>query len=394
MFIFFHVNFVLRLKLLILWINLIKKILNSLHKQQKIVNFTKKMKKIDYLIVGQGIAGTVLSYSLLQANKKILLADPNLPNSSQVAAGMFNPITGNKMNKTWLADDIFPYLHQFYAQLENLLKVNFLHSKPIYRPFDSIEKQNYWISNSVDVSHYVNHNFPKNKYNYLLNNHFGGLEILQGGNIDTKILLKNYQDFLRKNDFFVETEVLENDLIFEKNKVIWKDIEAEKVIFCRGFTEKDSELFDFLPFQPAKGEILTVYLPNLKSDSILNKNVWILPIGNDFYKIGSTYEWIDLSFTPTKIARAHILSEANKMIEILEQDVVNQEVGVRPATQDRRPFLGFHKEFPQIGIFNGLGTKGISLAPFMAKIFVNCLVLGQKIDTLLDIQRPFRKYSP
>jgi glycine/D-amino acid oxidase-like deaminating enzyme len=321
------------------------------------------------------------------------VADPNLLNSSQVAAGMFNPITGNRMNKTWLADQIFPFLHQFYRQLEKLLKVCFLYPRPIYRPFDSIEKQNFWISQSTDMTDFVNHNFPKEKYNSLINNDFGGIEILQGGNIDTEILLKNYQKFLRENNFFIETEILEKDLIFEKNKVFWKDIEAEKIIFCRGFREKDSNLFSFLPFQCAKGEILTVHLPNLKLDSILNKNMWILPIGNDLYKMGSTYEWEELNFEITPQARQHILEETNKMLKIYATEVVFQQAGVRPATKDRRPFLGFHKEFSQVGIFNGLGTKGISLAPFMAKSFANSLVSDQKLDSLIDIQRFLGKYN-
>lgn len=69
---------------------------------------SESMAEFDYLIVGQGIAGTLLTHFLLKKNKKFLVADLYNPNSaSSVAAGLFNPVTGRRLVKTWKADSIF-----------------------------------------------------------------------------------------------------------------------------------------------------------------------------------------------------------------------------------------------------------------------------------------------
>ena len=59
---------------------------------------------LDYLIVGMGLAGSALAYFLSKNGKKIALIDNNIDQtSSKIAAGLYNPITGRKMVKTWMA---------------------------------------------------------------------------------------------------------------------------------------------------------------------------------------------------------------------------------------------------------------------------------------------------
>src|SRR5690554_6593820 len=107
--------------------------------------------EVDFLLVGQGIAGTVLSYRLIEAGKKVHVVDMAEENNcSRVAAGLYNPVTGRKMVKTWLADQIFPEIEPFYQELEETLNAKFIYSRPVYRPFSSIEEQNEWMGKSSD----------------------------------------------------------------------------------------------------------------------------------------------------------------------------------------------------------------------------------------------------
>ena len=86
--------------------------------------------KVDYLIVGQGLAGTTLAFHLLKSNKKIfILDDCDSTSSSRVAAGLFNPITGKRNVKTWKADILFPYMKNFYRELEDFLGIKFLSAR-------------------------------------------------------------------------------------------------------------------------------------------------------------------------------------------------------------------------------------------------------------------------
>src|SRR5690554_1654655 len=107
--------------------------------------------EVDFLLVGQGIAGTALSYRLLESGKKVHIVDAAEENDcSRVAAGLYNPVTGRKMVKTWFADHIFPEIEPFYHGLEETLKTKFIYNRPIYRPFSSIEEQNEWMGKSGD----------------------------------------------------------------------------------------------------------------------------------------------------------------------------------------------------------------------------------------------------
>jgi glycine/D-amino acid oxidase-like deaminating enzyme len=45
---------------------------------------------------------------------------------------------------------------------------------------------------------------------------------------------------------------------------------------------------------------------------------------------------------------------------------------------------------PQVGVFNGLGTKGVSLAPYFAHQFAELLVNGSEIEEEVQIGRYFK----
>ena len=102
------------------------------------------MKRAEYLIVGMGIAGASLAIELISRNKRILVTDNYDPNSaSRVAAGMFNPVTSKVRNFTWMADQLFPYLDNFYRSAEKLGNILATIARIINRVVRIFSKKNY-----------------------------------------------------------------------------------------------------------------------------------------------------------------------------------------------------------------------------------------------------------
>jgi glycine oxidase len=347
------------------------------------------MQQYDYLIIGQGLAGSTLAIKLLQEGKRILVIDNQYSkSSSRVAAGLFNPITGKQFSKTWKADVIFPFLFDFYKQAEKLLEANFFHPIPIYRPFESIEKQNANLAYKNDelYQHYINQLTNTEIYNKTVYNDFGGIELLQSGYVNTLTYIESAKKYLVQKEAFLETEFIENELVIKDNKIIYRDLYAEKIVFCRGYKDATSSLWSFLPFRAVKGEILYTQFIGGSYEKIINRGCWILPTSQDFYKVGATYHWEVLDETPSMEAR-HELVEKLEKLSRLPYKIIDQIAGVRPASQDRKPFLGQHPQHGHVYIFNGFGTKGVSLIPYFAAHFAKFLTEKHPLLTEVDVKR-------
>lgn len=343
----------------------------------------------DFLIVGQGVAGSVLAWTLDQRGCSVLLADdPGLPSASAVAAGIVNPLTGRKLVRTWKANELFPFLHQFYSGIEQQLKVRFFHPKTIYRPFRSVREQTDYLALTADPSirPYVAEAVDNQLYSDCIRNPFGGLEVTQGGWLDlTEFVrvIKGY--FMRKNGYF-EGRVDLDDLNIKENKVVWKDIDITKVIFCDGVLARENPLFSYLPYAPVKGQILTAVAETYSIEAIVNQGIFILPVRPGLIRIGATYSWDDLDWQTTDDGRQFLESKVGQILNVPYR-VVTQQAGIRPSTKDRRPFIGLHPAHPAVGIFGGMGTKGVSLAPYLAAQFSRHLLDGEDLAPEANISR-------
>ncbi|MBL4656039.1 MAG: FAD-binding oxidoreductase [Bacteroidia bacterium] len=352
------------------------------------------MKAVDYLIVGQGIAGTLLSYFLIQSNKKVLVIDNGQNTTSKIAGGIINPVTGRRLVKTWKADTLIPFAKETYLKLENELETKFLKELSILKVFSSVKEQNDWLAKfeTEEMQDYMESSplFVSSQthsdYEDKIQLPFGYGEIKGGMHVNMSTLLKNYQDYLIKNDAFIEDNYDYNEMIITANGVEWKNIQAKCVIFCEGVSTKQNPYFNWLPFVPAKGEILVVKIPELKMNEMINKGIFILPVGDDLYKVGSTFDWDDLSNDPTDKAKTDLIEKLDDLLKV-NYEIIDHKAGVRPTVKDRRPFIGLHPNHPQLGVFNGMGTKGALLAPFFAKHFVDFLENNGVLDKEVCIKR-------
>ncbi len=345
-------------------------------------------KKIDYIIVGQGIAGTTLAYTLLKNNHKILVIDSQNPqSSSRVAAGLFNPITGKRMLKTWQADVLFPFFFDFYQELEAVLQASFFHPLPMYRPFHSVHQQNAWLTESAETENlaYISSQQVPESLQKQINAPLGGLVLQKTGYLNLSVLLSHFRQFLQEKEAFSGNVLEDTEVSFENDKVRWQDYEAKKIIFCRGFEDSKSVFFQDLPFAPTRGEILDLTLP-IDFQWIVNKKCWVIPLGEGKHWVGSSYDKKVLNTTPTEWGKRSILERFEKLTT-LKFEVLNHRAAVRPTTADRRLLVGINPDYQQVTIFNGLGTKGVSQAPYFAQQFYEFLEHGKPLLPEIDIQR-------
>ena len=346
----------------------------------------------DYLLVGQGIAGTVLGHTLLEKGSKIVVLNDEDPSSaSKVAAGLYNPVTGKRMAKTWRAAELFPFMENFYQHFEEIYSCKILFPKPIYKPFATIEEQNTWLS-SHEGEIFINTELPKDKYNEYLHTTFGGFETKNSGHVDVPEMLLNFRKKLATGNNSIEEKFDSAKLKLTDDGIEYGNISAKKIIFCEGMRAMINPLFSWLPFVPSKGEILKVRLEHFTDEVIFNKQVFIIPLGNNTFRVGSTYKWEYESSEPTEEGKAELTEKLSQMIK-KPFEIMQHNGGIRPSIRDRKPIIGFHPSTKFIGIFNGLGTKGVSLAPFFANAFAELLLNNKQLDKDVNIERFYSLYS-
>lgn len=353
---------------------------------------------IDYIIVGQGIAGTCLSYQLLKKQKKVVVVDNSLAeSSSKVAAGICNPITGKRFQKTWRADEIFPYLKNFYAELESLLQCRFFYEMPVHRIFHSIYEQNLLAgrASAEEWKDYLDLQAKDTNLEQLLDQPLGGWETRQSYRIDVALLLEKYRGYLKEKESYLTGKIKYEEIHTDSEGVEWNGFKAKKIIFCEGYGIRNNPFFRWLPFLPAKGEWIKVRIPGIILKKIIFSGIFIVPLSEELFQVGATYEWNDLNYEITQKAKEELTRHLEEIIT-RPFEVVDQFAGIRPASADRRPYLGLHPGEPSLAVFNGMGTKGISLSPYFSMLFSDFLenASAHQPDQETDISRYYHHIQP
>lgn len=348
------------------------------------------MKKIDAIIVGQGISGSVLSAEFLKNDKKVLVIDEEKKiTSSKVAAGLYNPIVFKRIVKSWMIDELLPVFKETYQYIEKCCNKNFHTPRKIVKVFVNEEEKELWLKKTLDENYanYLEKQIDHEYFNNCLNPHFGIAYVKNAGNIDVNLMLESWAQFLRLNESYVSTQFRYEDVELIENAVRWKGYEADYLIFCEGYQAIHNPFFTNLPFIPAKGEVLTVEIKKLNTNAnVLNKGVFVLPENNQLFKVGATYVWDKIDEENTSEGLAELTQKLEKLLNT-PFTVVKQQAGIRPSTKDRRPLVGKHPNLPSLAILNGMGTKAVLLAPYFAKQLFEHLFYAKKIHPEVNINR-------
>jgi glycine/D-amino acid oxidase-like deaminating enzyme len=346
---------------------------------------------VDILIIGQGICGSFLSWYLHKEGKKVLVIDNNDSNaSSRIAAGIINPVTGRRMVTVWMVDEVLPNAWNAYNEIGQELGITAISQKNIIDFFPNPFMRESFLQKIESGDQYV-HAFPEqNHFNHLFRYEFGCGEIRPVYLVHLEALLPAWREELKNKQALLEDTFDITQLKTEGEGIRYKDITAQKIIFCDGTSSFENPYFRQLPFAPNKGESMVIRVPELPPYHIYKKSMLLAPMQEPgMYWVGASYVWDFDNATPTKEFRdktEQVLKEWLKVPFTIEE----HRSGLRPATLERRPFAGFHPAHPAIGILNGMGTKGYSLAPYFARQLTDHLCYGGTIAPEADVSR-FKK---
>ncbi len=341
-----------------------------------------------YLIVGQGLAGTLLAFSLLEKGEQVLIADDyNHASASQVAAGMWNPVTFKRLAASWLAKEMLEEMNVTFRKLEEKLQTSFFHALPVARIFNSIQDANFWDEKSdhPEVGRFLSARSNKSVQENF-DSPFGNSEVNECGWLNVPLFREVSKNYFIQHGNFIEDAVNESEVEFLESSVVWKGRAFDKLILCNGIGVNQWKGLESLDLIPNHGQVLDLKIENLEIDAVVNFGQFLLPFGNEKFRLGATYNWNEVPDEPTEEAKELLLSE---LTQRMDKTVVveSHKTGFRPTTRDRRPIIGFAKENERLGVFGGLGSKGVLLAPYFSKLFSAVLTEGAPIPKEVSTAR-------
>jgi len=341
----------------------------------------------DYIVVGSGLAGICFSEVALQNNKSIFVFGKPKESSSSVAAGVFNAVILKRFTITDQAQTQIDLLKEFYPKIETKLGLKLIYDIPMYRKLTSLDEQNNFIIRSEQP---LFKNFLSSEIIFKKEKNipapFGFGQVKQTGYVDTPTLVDLYAKYLKTKKIFSEYWFDYSKIELKKDYISYKDIKSKNIVFCEGMMLKNNPFFGNLPLEGAKGELLVIESKDLKIDFLLKSGLFVLPIGNDKYKVGATYHWTDKTNQPTQQAKEELILELKKNITC-EFKIIDHLAGVRPTVKDRKPLVGQHNQHKNMYLLNGLGTRGVMLAPYLAENLFNFIEFSQPLSPKISINR-------
>jgi glycine/D-amino acid oxidase-like deaminating enzyme len=340
--------------------------------------------KLNILIIGQGISGTMLSWYFQQANVSFKIIDNNIPNTaSKCAAGLINPVTGRRIVTTWMIDKIMPFAVNAYHQICKQLNIDVVREKEILDIFATQQMQDAFLNRVAEEAPYLSINNIKIDN---LNHHLSVGTIAPAYIIGIKKIIENWLQYLQTNQLIVNEVYDEHLLEIQNETIVYQNQHYSHIIYANGVATAQSKFWKNLPFAPNKGEALIIKCETLNENFIYKKGLTIAPIGNQQFWVGSNYLWDDTNETPTEKFITETIHYLNETLK-LPFTILEHKVGIRPANIERRPFVGLHPTFPQIGILSGMGAKGTSLAPYFANELVQHIISNKPLTLEADVLR-------
>lgn len=346
--------------------------------------------KNDFIIVGGGLAAMLVAWELKKAGKSFVVFADEAPASSAVAAGTWNPVNFRRMIPTWRATEMIASMKTVYNEIEKELGQQFLEMIEVEKILTNKEEKNFWeLQGQKETSEGLIN--PITRTVKVKGEHMFTGYVNETGRLDLPTFIASLKNYFSNLKHLINHHFAHDELKVSREKVEYKNYQASQIIFAEGTYCLQNPFFNWLPFRSVKGDVLTIHAPLLNVTTIRKKNIFILPLGNDLYKVGATYDHSSLNWVPSEEGKKEILSKLEKIIDCT-YEIVDHKSGIRPATHDRRPYIGTHPEHENVLIFNGLGSKGVFLGPLLAQEFVSHQLNATKLHPEVNISRCIKKY--
>ena len=350
-------------------------------------------KKVRYLVVGQGLAGTLIGYRLEQAGHDVHYQDaPEQRAASSVAAGIVNPITGRRFVKSWRIDELLPAARALYGDLESELRVRIWYDIPLVRTLFNQADENDWLARSGDRGYgpYLDDAPELGRIPELTHPAFAYAGVRQSARVDLERLTAAYRTRLRQAGRITETVLDYADLRPGPDGVSWDTADRrhrfDRVIFCEGWRSRFNPWFGHLPAEGNKGEVLIVRTQAPVLERMFKHRIFLVPRPDGTYWAGATSENGFGEELPSSPKRDYLEQRLREVLRV-PFTIEDHMAAVRPTVADRRPVIGPHPEHDRLWIFNGLGTKGASLAPLVSEWLLSALTDGAPCPPEVHLNR-------
>ena len=339
------------------------------------------MKKVDYIIVGDGYAALFFAHQLIKNNKSFYLFSEGKKSASMVSAGIINPAVLKRFTTFWLAQEQIDSLKKTLSEIEGYTHKNYLIEKPILRVFHDEKEKELWLKKSSEIS-FLSNDFIKINS---IKNPFGCGKVNHSARLNVRDFFTDLMNYLEQNSHLIK-EKFDYNLVNTENST-YKDIQFKNIIFAEGMAVKENPYFSEIPVEANKGHHLEVKLSErIEDDFTIKKKHFIFPLNENTYYYGGTY---DREQTHHKIDNSAVEKLINALAEFYPNDfeVTQVKFGFRPTVKDRRPIVGNHPEFKNLYVFNGLGARGILNGNYFAINLYNHLENGEEIHPEVDLKR-------
>lgn len=352
------------------------------------------MKNVDYLIVGFGIAGLCFAETLRQNNKSFVVISDLHNGATAASGGVLNPTVLKRFTAAWKAEEFQKEAIPFYKEMARYLQSNVISEMKIARILNSVEEQNDWsvASEKIGLRSFLSPDIITS-YNTCVKAPFKLGIVKAGYQLKPAALLFSYSKKLKEEEKFDESQFEYDQLNIKGSSVVYKQWSAKQIVFAEGSKVVENPFYPYqAPFTNKsvlvgnKGDYVIIKAPELKVNSILKGGMMLIPMGDDLYKIGATYDRHNYDATPSLEKREEIILKLNTMISCA-YEVVDQVAGVRPTIKDRRPLVGVLKDNPYIAFLNGLGTRGLSMAPLLSSWLFQQLENSTAVPGAIDVNR-------
>lgn len=342
-------------------------------------------------MAGLGIAGTSLWLEMERRGLSAFFVDAtDAGAASRVAPGVINPLAGKRLSPSWCVGEQLPAALEAYDRLGGILGAELLHRLPIIRILRDAAQKEFFDRRrtQADAALWIGREYAPGRWPGLFEDPFGSFEASASGYLDVGRACALLRERLLAQGRLVSDRVAPEEIEVNAACVRWKGMEFGKVIFCEGWKGAGNPFFPEVHYKPARGEMLQLRpraeLPGFPR-AIVNRGKWILPAGDGTFRAGSTYSWDHFDSGPTKAAEASILGVLREFVKA-EFEVLGARSGVRPIVKDYRPVLGRSRTSERVLVMNGLGSKGVLAAPWLAGRLLDYAESGRELGEM-DVAR-------
>ena len=347
--------------------------------------------RIDTLIIGQGLAGSLLAWLLVRAGQRVcVIDDAHASSSSVVAAGLINPLAGMRFNRRPEMDSWLQASDDCYTELAAHFGMRFYHPLPMLRLFRSPGQRRFHRRrlDDPDSCGLLGEAFAADGCPERLNAPEGGFVQHRTGYVDMPLLLATLRDWLLDKEALLEQVLAWDSIDLSGGRVRTSGLSAQRLIFCDGARLRFNPWFAYLPLTPDKGEILNLRIDGWQPRHIVNGAHWLVPLEKGEVRLGATHEHHRLDNGPSQAGAQELLAGLDALLPWRPNTkLVRHQAGIRPATRDRYPLIGHHANLPQLWVFNGFGARGALTIPWYAGCLSRHLLQGEALPREADIAR-------